>query len=236
MAANGMVQCKNCQQLFDAYLFLPQPEVDETQAPDTTLRSEPPFDPEDDLIDRNRSALPYPEQPSIPYIIADQLTHLDHQTDAPLILLQRILTGFVFIALLTAFFLQLIAMFKLDLLPPLARTTCQWITCKEKPTSDLSKIEILNRNIFTHPHKNNAFIVTLTIINRATFSQPYPVIQLRLHDLSGTVVATRQFSDQDYLDTRAQTDKLMPPETPYAIQFEITDSGEEIAGYDFTFL
>jgi len=113
---------------------------------------------------------------------------------------------------------------------------CQWLTCTVNTPRALSRIEVLNRSIFTHPSESDALMVTLTIINRADFSQPYPVIQLRFLNTSGNIIAARQFSANHYMRDKWVPETLMPSSSPLSIQLEIHDVGEEVVSYDFDFL
>jgi hypothetical protein len=79
-------------------------------------------------------------------------------------------------------------------------------------------------------------MVTVTIINRAQFSQHYPIIQLRFLNVAGDIIAARQFGANHYLNTKWQAQYLMEPNTPVSIKLEVQDVGEEVVSYDFDFL
>ncbi len=173
--------------------------------------------------------------PAIPKIIADQVSSLEKE---PVNINPMQWFGFVSImALIAAVGIQIIAAFKLDLIPQQYHNSlCDWIACTIETPRALHKIEVLNRSIYTHPTENQALMVTLTIINRADFSQPYPLIQLHFLNIAGEVIAARQFSANHYLREKWVTKKLMAPATPLSIQLEVHDVGEEVVSYNFDFL
>ena len=78
-------------------------------------------------------------------------------------------------------------------------------------------------------------MVTVTIINRAKFAQPYPVVQLRFLDVAGEVMAARKFNPRDYLKESWNRQSIMQPARPTSIQLEVIDFGEDVIGYEFDF-
>ena len=175
------------------------------------------------------------EEPVIPKIIADQVSNLEKQPSKfhPLQWLGS-LTILVLIALVS---LQVVAAIKVDLIPnQYQQPVCEWLACTIETPRAVNKIEVLNRSIYTHPSESQALMVTLTIINRAEFSQPYPIIQLHFLNISGDVIAARQFSANHYLREKWVPQKLMNPATPLSIQLEVHDVGEEVVSYNFDFL
>ena len=79
-------------------------------------------------------------------------------------------------------------------------------------------------------------MVTVTIINRAEFAQPYPLIQLRFLNIAGDIIAARQFGANHYLKDKWTPNQLMEPGMPLSIKLEVHDVGEEVVSYDFDFL
>jgi len=171
----------------------------------------------------------------IPKIIADQVSNLEKE---PSKLKPIQWLGVVSVlALIAMLGLQVVAAFKLDLIAKHYQDQiCEWIACTIETPRALNKIEVLNRSIYTHPSETQALMVTLTIINRAQFSQPYPIIQLRFLNTSGNVIAARQFSAAHYLREKWSPQSLMTSSSPLSIQLEVHDVGEEVVSYDFEFL
>ncbi|HWQ95346.1 MAG TPA: DUF3426 domain-containing protein [Gammaproteobacteria bacterium] len=71
--------------------------------------------------------------------------------------------------------------------------------CEVTPLRDLAKIEIQNREIRVHPSIQDVLLVRLSLMNRASFAQPYPDLQLTLSDLGGRHFAQRRFHPAEYL-------------------------------------
>ncbi|GEM_PF-1977387 len=182
---------------------------------------------------------PEDEQPSseqvIPKIIADQVTSLEQEPSK--INATQWLGTLSIIALIAVMSLQVVAAMKAELIPSeYKQQVCQWLKCTVKTPRAVNRIEVLNRSIFTHPTEPDALMVTLTIVNRAEFSQPYPIIQLRFLNISGNVIAARQFSANHYLHDKWVPQTLMTSSSPLSIQLEVHDVGEEVVSYDFDFL
>lgn len=175
------------------------------------------------------------EQNSVPKIIADDVSNLDNESAN--IQPVKWLAGITCIGLVVALLLQIIASVKIDLIPPQYRSKlCTWITCTIEIPRAVNRIEVLNRSIYTHPAEKQALMVTLTIINRAEFSQPYPLIQLRFLNIAGDVIAARQFAGNHYLKGKSASKQLMEQNIPLSIKLEVHDVGEEVVSYDFEFL
>ncbi len=263
--ASGMVRCGMCEHVFDARLYLfkqsndDDQEVDvaleQTQSPnidleflDKQLHSSEKLDQileqDNELHDNNNSvdATVSDTQQNldqsetvIPKIIADQVSNLENESTV--INPRKWLGMFLLLFLIGALIIQIISVVKLPLLPEkLQSYICPWITCVDQAPRALSKIEVLNRSIYTHPNEQNALMVTVTIINRAQFAQPYPIIQLRFLNVSGDVIAARQFGANHYLTSIWQSKNLMETNSPLSIKLEVEDVGEEVVSYDFDFL
>jgi predicted Zn finger-like uncharacterized protein len=168
-------------------------------------------------------------------IIADDVSSLDSEpaTIHPL----RWLAWVVTLVLAAVLALQIIASLKIDLIPKQHHSKlCDWISCTLETPRALKRIEVLNRSIYTHPTEKQALMVTVTIINRAEFSQPYPLIQLRFLNISGDIIAARQFAANHYLKDKWTSRQLMESGIPLSIKLEVHDVAEEVVSYDFDFL
>ena len=175
------------------------------------------------------------QEPIVPKVIADQVSNLENE--ASIVQPKQVLGTAFIIILIGLLCLQLISVAKISWVPEKIRDqACRWIICVENVPRAVYKIEVLNRSIYTHPNEDNALMVTVTIINRAEFAQPYPIIQLRFLNVTGDVIAARQFGANHYLHSRWQPDKLMEANAPLSIQLEVEDVGEEVVSYDFDFL
>ena len=253
--AAGMVRCGICEHVFDArpYLFQESsnpPEINQVvEEPSTEFKQNKLSKDDLGLIDELNHETHEPveedseepliehsdrEQP-VPNIIAEEISNLVEEPNLSQTK-QMLGVGFAWI-LLFVLAVQLIAAFKPSAFPEkLGLVICNWLTCVEKISRAPNKIEILNRSVHTHPHKDNALMTTLTIVNRANVSQAYPVIQLRFLDLSGNIIAARVFDANHYLGAKWNPETMLPPNIPISIQLEVQDTGEQVVSYDFEFL
>ena len=118
---------------------------------------------------------------------------------------------------------------------------CQQVDCKDITTRDPAKIELVSRNVYSHPNKKNALMVNVTMKNNADFAQPYPVLQIEFSDIRGGTVAARRFLPAEYLPVEgqqadAEQSSILQPDTSSSITMEIQDPGKQAMTYEFNFL
>lgn len=113
---------------------------------------------------------------------------------------------------------------------------CGHFECKNIAIRDATKIELVTRNVYTHPNNKQALMVNVTMKNNANFAQPYPVMQIDFSDIRGGVVAARRFFPAEYLDIEGQPPYLLPPDTSNTVTLEIRDPGKQAMTYEFNFL
>ncbi|MDX1810793.1 MAG: DUF3426 domain-containing protein [Gammaproteobacteria bacterium] len=97
------------------------------------------------------------------------------------------------------------------------------------------KIELVDRNVVSHPNAENALLITTTIRNNADFVQPYPLMILTFSDINEKVVARRVFTPEEYLSKDVDIEKGMPVGVPIKVILEIVDPGEEAVNFQFDF-
>jgi len=211
------------------------PEPPKTPLP-PVFNTENTYEVEQDAVDASaRIQHEAVKETPVPKAIADDISSLDNESTH--IQPVKWLAWLASIVLVAALSLQLIAALKLDLIPQQYHSMiCEWISCTIKTPRALNRIEVLNRSIYTHPTQKQALMVTVTIINRAEFAQPYPLIQLRFLNIAGDIIAARQFGANHYLKDKWTPNQLMEPGMPLSIKLEVHDVGEEVVSYDFDFL
>lgn len=111
---------------------------------------------------------------------------------------------------------------------------CQLVKCENISIRDPKKIELITRNVLSHPTEKDALMINLTLKNNAAFAQPYPVMQIDFSDLQGNIVVARRFWPNEYLSNE-QPD-LLPANTESSISLEIQDPGKQAMTYEFNFL
>jgi len=119
---------------------------------------------------------------------------------------------------------------------PYVERACERVDCQLKQKIDIENIELLSRDVRSHPVRKHALLITATFINRAAFAQPYPDVALMLSDLGGNVIGQRQFEPQEYLKTDYQAGELMVREVPVTMVMEVQDPGQDSVSFRFEFL
>jgi predicted Zn finger-like uncharacterized protein len=118
---------------------------------------------------------------------------------------------------------------------PLLRSTCQVLGCPLPPVADLGKLELLSRDIRPHPSVPGALIISATVRNNASFTQPYPVVDITLSDLDGNRIAMRRFTPRDYIDDPSTRADGLAPGATAAMMFEVQDPGKKAVAFEFAF-
>lgn len=119
---------------------------------------------------------------------------------------------------------------------PALEKMCHYAECILPLQSDITKITLINRELRSHPRVANALLVTATLVNTASFSQPYPMLQLNLSDFSGRTVAMRRFQPAEYVGKAAEINGGMRPGQPIEVSLELADPGKTAVGFEFTFI
>lgn len=261
MRADGLVRCGQCLTVFDGLQAVtdaqetssPQlPLVAEPDDLDVELEAAPPppaaDTPQEDRADASpeavaaapaaarRGAVPA-AIPSVPRALADDLA-------APRPRARRGAT-----TLWTLLALGLIAtlagqyvwsererLYAYPELQPWVQGYCDVLGCSLPPRRDLARIELLSRNVFSHPNVGDALMITATLVNQAPFAQPYPDLELSLSDMQGRTVGMRRFHPPEYLQRELPADAMMEPGVPVVVSLEIVDPGSHALAFEFEFL
>jgi len=118
---------------------------------------------------------------------------------------------------------------------PWFQQLCPQIGCSVPSKVDIAKIKSSNLVVRSHPEFNGALVVDAIIYNRATFSQPFPLLELRFADLNGHLIASRRFKPGEYLKGDLEGMAEMPPQTPIHIALDILDPGAKAVNYSLSF-
>ena len=116
---------------------------------------------------------------------------------------------------------------------------CRQFECEGIEFRAPEKIELISRNVYSHPNEKGALMVNITMKNTAEFAQPYPVLQIDFSDIRGGKVAARRFKPAEYIPEVASVGgqhSTLPPDTAIDITLEISDPGTDAMTYEFNFL
>ncbi len=116
---------------------------------------------------------------------------------------------------------------------PQILSLCQILPCDEKKFFNASQFRLLERNIFTHPTRPDALMVSGSFVNQAPFSQPLPRLLISLSDQSGNFIASRLFEPEQYL-ADPSISRLAPGKS-VPFRLELKDPGNTALAYEFEF-
>jgi len=111
----------------------------------------------------------------------------------------------------------------------------QFYPCEITAARDVSAIELLERNVVSHPNAKNALLITSVIENNAKFDQPYPNLVLTFSDINQKIIARRKFKPDEYLSKEVDQEEGMKKGVPIKLMLEIVDPGEEAVNFEFNF-
>jgi hypothetical protein len=118
---------------------------------------------------------------------------------------------------------------------PWLEQNCARLGCELPLLSVPTEIEARELIVRAHPDAPDALIVDALVVNRATFAQAYPVIELTFSDVNGRVIAERGFDPAESLAGDLAGAKRFAPATPIHISLEIEDPGDQAVNYRMTF-
>ena len=117
---------------------------------------------------------------------------------------------------------------------PIFQQLCPQIGCTVPSKVDIDRIKSCYLVVRSHPEFTGALVVDAILYNRAPFSQPFPLLELRFADLNGKMIASRRFKPGEYL-TGDLSKAEMPPQTPIHIALDILDPGPKAVNYSLSF-
>lgn len=118
---------------------------------------------------------------------------------------------------------------------PLFLELCPTLGCKVPSKVDIKLLKSSNLVVRSHPEFQGALVVDAIIYNRASFSQPFPLLELRFADATGQLIASRRFKPGEYLSGELAGKDEMPPQTPIHIALDVLDPGPKAANYSLSF-
>lgn len=122
-----------------------------------------------------------------------------------------------------------------DAYRPWFQQLCPTLGCTLPSRVDIAHIKSSNLVVRSHPGFAGALVVDAIIYNRATFSQPFPLLELRFSDLNGSLIASRRFKPGEYLSGELAGVSEMPSQTPIHISLDILDPGNKAVNYSLSF-
>jgi len=119
---------------------------------------------------------------------------------------------------------------------PVLLTMCSVLGCEVPLQRAPEQIKLVERDIRAHESKKDVLVVKAVMVNDAPFQQPFPVMQLSMHDITGHIMSGRRFTPDEYLaDIGTNIPAGIPPRKSVAIRLELVDPGKEAVGFEFEF-
>lgn len=119
---------------------------------------------------------------------------------------------------------------------PLSETVCEYISCSQATEQvDLNAISLVSRNIRPHPGRDQALIISASMINANASSQKFPALEIKLSDLNGQIVAMRRFVAKEYVPVDVLRAGFLP-NTLIPINLEIVSPGDDAVAFEIGFV
>lgn len=119
---------------------------------------------------------------------------------------------------------------------PALQRFCALLACELPLPRKPEQIEVLERVVREHPRVAKALLVDLTFISRAEEPIAFPILELRLADVSGNRVMGRQFSPSEYLPASIDRRIGLSPDKPVHITLELVAPVTDVVSFQFDFL
>jgi len=233
-AADARVRCGMCYTVFNALENLRVPSDEEIIMETNKVVAE----------HKNVAAVARaPEEQAVPHSLQDDLENLH----APRIRIKKystrstmlIFTGSLLLILMLVvqfLYFDRQRLMRYPEMQPVISGLCGALGCEVPVVRDTKQIDLLSRQLYTHPNAESALMINGSMVNNAPYAQPYPIVELSLSDEQGKIVAARRFKPMEYLAIDEDPLDMMTPGSPVSITLEIADPGEHALAYEFTFL
>lgn len=109
---------------------------------------------------------------------------------------------------------------------------CVYAGCVVLPQQDIGLIELNRTRVAPDPKYLNVLQLRASLINRATFSQGFPLIEISLTDSSGQIVARRAFSSEFYLTEENAAEKIMPINVRFPVRLDFINPEKSATGFE----
>lgn len=119
---------------------------------------------------------------------------------------------------------------------PWLEVLCPLIDCQLPDKVDVQRIKSSNLLVRSHPEFSGALLVDAIIYNRASFAQPFPLLELSFSDQHNQLIAKRSFTPMEYLAGELAGQTQMPPQTPIHIALEVLEPSGGVMSYQLSFI
>lgn len=117
---------------------------------------------------------------------------------------------------------------------PRLEALCGLLGCDLPPWREPGAFRVTSREVRPHPSAPGALLVTTSFRNDARWPQPWPQVEVALHDIDGQAQGLRRFGPVDYLGGPPATALIAPGQSATAT-LEILDPGKRAVAFTFDF-
>jgi predicted Zn finger-like uncharacterized protein len=121
-------------------------------------------------------------------------------------------------------------------LRPVVNVLCSPLPCRKLPPIDMRQMDLVETLVAPHPRFDKALRIKATLVNRADYVQPYPLLEVSLIDSQGQLVARRAYRPREYLSKPESIQQGLPPQVAVNVQLDITSPGPQASGYEVLLL
>ncbi len=107
---------------------------------------------------------------------------------------------------------------------------------REGLLTDPGQVQLISRDMHSHPTRTGILVLSLTFVNLAQRSQIFPTLEITLLDGSNQPIAQRRFQPNDYLRNGADIDSGLAADVFLPVLLELGDPGERAVGFEIQFL
>jgi len=101
---------------------------------------------------------------------------------------------------------------------------------------DPQQVQLVSRDMHTHPTRSGILVLSLTFVNLAQYSQEFPQLEVTLLDATNQAVARRRLQPADYLRPGADIKSGLAKDVYLPVLLELGDPGEQAVGFEIRFL
>ena len=101
---------------------------------------------------------------------------------------------------------------------------------------DPQHIQLVSRDMHTHPTRSGILVLSLTFVNLAQHNQEFPELEITLMDAANQPVAQRRLQPLDYLRPGADVQGGLAADVYLPVLLELGDPGDQAVGFEIRFL
>ncbi|MEM7467756.1 MAG: DUF3426 domain-containing protein [Pseudomonadota bacterium] len=116
-----------------------------------------------------------------------------------------------------------------------ATKICAELGCELQAVEPEQPIQLVSRDVRTHPRYENSLLVNASLINTGAETIEFPTVQLGLFDSTGTAMGIRQFAPNEYLDKSIDLVAGIPPGRSVHVVMELANTGDRATSFEFSF-